>query len=61
MALSPESGQFLLDKMLSGEMAVTANVKEEKKPDYLKPIEGSPSHPGMAMIADMPQGDMGGV
>lgn len=64
LQLSPESGKFLLDKMLAGEMAVTANVKEQatKTPGYLKDEPtGSPSQPVMAQHRTMeqPQGQMG--
>lgn len=61
MTLAPQAGQFLLDKMIAGEMAVTANVAE--KTDKPKPYEdttGSPSHP-LVVSQNQPQGEMGGM
>ena len=55
LALRPDAGDFLLQKMIAGEMAVTADVKE-KKPAYLEDKSGSPSHPLVAQ--DQGQGQM---
>jgi hypothetical protein len=62
----PEAGQFLLEKMMNGEMGVTASIKErsDKIPGYLKEEkDGSPSHMLAAQhkTTDLPQGIIGGA
>lgn len=64
MTVAPQAGEFLLNKMLAGEMAVTADVKE--KTDKVVPYEdpmGSPSHPliQQQITSDQQQGEIGGV